>query len=396
MWFRKSASDKFFDAVSCGQVKKAKKLKDKIKKKKIEDYFMAAVLNNKLHIVKNLIEIGMDIHFMDDFGYRNSVKYGYEKMIIYFLNLGVDVNHNDGSQLCISLQNKNYDIAKFLIHRGINVNAWRNLPINHAVINNQKEIAELLFSKGATFYPNDIMPTFFHLAEKGKIEMMEFMIEKFNVDILYDFYRVFDHACKGGRLNVIEKFYNENAKNYIQRFLLQTKKYEIIQYFDKIEYNCEKMLNHAIGLCDIKIIKYYMDRLGKTKIDSENFLLAIDTKNLLLVKYLYPLVEKRKNSYLIRSIVNHSIDIFKFLVDQNFSIRKALFEMVDQKQKIPCQMFLSINKYLIVKKINNFVDNEYYILCENNHPTRLMNVRRKDEFCNFCNGNLIKDIYFNG
>lgn len=405
MFLWRKSVDRFYDAIYCGKITKAQKLIKKLDKITITNFYMTCILNNKIFYVQNLIHCGLDIHFLDEFGFRKSVKNGNVEMMNLFLDLGVDVNHNDGSQLCVALENEKYEIVEILIERGININAWRNFPIKFCVKNNLIKLAELLFSKGASFYKDDIMPTFFYLAQKGNIEMMRFMIEKYDVDPTFDYYRVLDHACIYGQINVIEQLYNKDAEKYIKRFLphaIKNGHLKIIEYFDLLDYDSRDMLKLAIISKNEKIISYFINRYKINKINDKYFTLAINTCDISVVKFLYPFLNIKSNDFLIQTIINKSIDIFNFLIEKGFNLKKAMINMCERKIIIPNEI---INKHLIKRTIKN-LDNyytgkqeqiqhgEYYLLCFKNHITKL-SYKNKYNICEFCDCELKNDVYVN-
>lgn len=112
---------------------------------------------------KLLIENGADIHCSDntydnksDYIMYTACKCGHTNIVKYLIDLGVNVNGNNGDYLVAGIIHKHADIIKLLLMNGFDTNLLNSYPINNGKSlfgkksnNNLMEVINLLLEKNA-------------------------------------------------------------------------------------------------------------------------------------------------------------------------------------------------------------------------------------------------------
>lgn len=150
-----------------------------------------ACLNGDLSKVKELLGKGADMDYAmsDDFfiydALHVSVSYAQADIVGYLLKQGVELDRNYSllSMACSNPDNDvAYTIAKYLVDAGAEINGcpdsngYPDIPLHHAVLNNNVPLAKLLVEKGADInLTNQRGETIFTIAEYCNKPMKEFI-----------------------------------------------------------------------------------------------------------------------------------------------------------------------------------------------------------------------------
>jgi len=149
--------------------KKDKIVEDKdeeFDKDNINEALIEACKNQKLKMVKRLIEAGADVNFVDDRsmsaldimcdddGYSGEI---IEKIVEVLIEAGADIEHiyDHKTPLYRACDIGNGETAKLLIKAGANVNAITDMgetPLMAATLSCGADVIELLFDAGADFH----------------------------------------------------------------------------------------------------------------------------------------------------------------------------------------------------------------------------------------------------
>ncbi|KAJ5078069.1 ankyrin repeat protein [Anaeramoeba ignava] len=360
-----------------------------------------ACRNRKIpfEIIKLLVENGADINaktcIIDLFGFEEypALHYAYWnqpfQVVQYLLEKGANVNNtgNDGTTILhsacgnnsisiehieyliqkvlhLACQNNSLEIIKYLVEKGVDINAKTNdneTVLHLACQNNSIEIIKYLVEKGVDINAKtNNNETVLHLAcQNNSLEIIKYLVEK-GIDInakTNENETVIHLACQNNSIEIIkylvEKGIDINAKTT----------------------NNETVLHLACQNNSIEIIKYLVEKgvdiNAKTNENETVLHLACRYKNstLEIIKYL---VEKgidinaktNKNETPLHYLAEdpfHTTDIFEYLIENG-----ADANIKNSKNKTPFLMVLQsrrqtnrINLITLLKNDSNFYDLKY-------------------------------------
>jgi len=314
---------------------------------------LRACENDNYDIVNYLIEKGANIHICNDYGYqallylcRNSKN---KMMIKYCIQNGVDINHQSKkdrySPLLTACYYEQYEIAKYLIEHGANVNCYdfgRRTPLMIAFRKKNIELSQYLLKNDANLFSYDIdgESALNHCVASNFNEMLDFIINNnllFNNLTNYNIDEI-TRACMMDNFKMI-KYFIENGIN--------------INYTS--ENNQESMINYSCEMCNMKLIKFLLDYGADSNlVDQEGH---TPFHNFLLNSNLYINLE-RKDEILF-------YDIAKYLIHHEENIN-----MVDEFTQQTALMYAC--RYRNFKIVKLLIDAGADInIIDNNHNTAL-------------------------
>lgn len=231
--------------------------------------------------------------------------YGYTDSIIYWLNLGADVDaiSSDGiSALNYAVQSRNIDAVKALVVNGANVNyySYQNLPaIFLAVAYNEKEMVSYLITKGAkltTLIKNKLNllhfavkyadSSIFRIIYTNQPELFELKDDEGNspmmAAIFYKRYDILPIICK-----------NYNAEKHRDKYGITPFLYSIIQadsimaeyllhcnsLLHETSFNGYGIIEYAIMSKNKDILQWALRKKNSTKKQKSSVKLAYITEN---------------------------------------------------------------------------------------------------------------------
>ncbi|ORX76884.1 ankyrin, partial [Anaeromyces robustus] len=205
-------------------------------------------LEDKLFYLKNLIERGSDVNFINPKNGKSPLIYAVKKkslpMVKLLIQYGADVNHNNNmgySSLCLSSRDDFFPIFKYLLENGADVNNEKGIaPLECALYYNSLPIVKLLIENGAD-------PTY---QVKRSLNMFETVLER-----NFDEDDKMTPKTESILINSLNKgYYCQNGNN---RSELKNKRKSIIDYFVKYHFNCfnSKIINEIIFNNNLDILK---------------------------------------------------------------------------------------------------------------------------------------------
>jgi hypothetical protein len=153
---------------------------------------LTAVRRGRFDDVKTLYHEGADINFQDAFSNHDTplhmaLKFGHFEIARYLIQNGANVNAYDAlrtTPLHVALKLGRSEIAQYLIEKGADANARDALdttPLHIAVVGNNIKIVEVLLNGGADLeaHTGTLGETLLHLAARQNFStIIEFLIDK--------------------------------------------------------------------------------------------------------------------------------------------------------------------------------------------------------------------------
>ena len=152
---------------------------------------LIACQENSYEFVKFIVENGGDVNTKNKCAgnqapIRFACKTGSVKLVTYLLDNGANLEDTPDDQITPIVQaarSNHYDLVKFLIAKGANVNAYaathdKECALNQAIMNKNSDIVELLLENGALVtFTDDKGNSSLKLAKKSKIKKIIELVE---------------------------------------------------------------------------------------------------------------------------------------------------------------------------------------------------------------------------
>lgn len=90
--------------------------------KKLEEDLIRSVQEENLNYVQKLVTQGADVHAWNDYALTMACRVGKQDMVEYFLDLGLNINTENGAPLRTVLAKRNIELLEYLIQQGAQVN----------------------------------------------------------------------------------------------------------------------------------------------------------------------------------------------------------------------------------------------------------------------------------
>jgi ankyrin repeat protein len=87
-----------------------------------------AVTDGNIDFVKRSIDLGADIHYLDDFALRLASKHGHLEIVKYFVENNADIHCFNDVTLKIASINSHPDLIRYLIQQGSNIFEEMDVP----------------------------------------------------------------------------------------------------------------------------------------------------------------------------------------------------------------------------------------------------------------------------
>ena len=172
----------------------------------VENNFTIACKNGHLEIVKYLIDnYQFDVHWNYDDAINNACVYGKLNVIVFLLeNDRLHYNYEDVYNILFCACECGYlDVVKYFIE---NYNCDPHYDDNKAIVsaceNNCLNVIKYL-CETQKYYLNDIYSLFFCACKYGYLEIVEFIVENYNIDTHYKNNAAILSASKNGHLKIV-------------------------------------------------------------------------------------------------------------------------------------------------------------------------------------------------
>uniref|UniRef100_A0A6G6ACI4 Ankyrin repeat-containing protein n=1 Tax=Borely moumouvirus TaxID=2712067 RepID=A0A6G6ACI4_9VIRU len=232
--------DRLCENLKLSEIKKylrictSKKYFESISEKQFKNEYLD--LSRTLWLVARYNNIDMFKFIIEEFSkVKNRVDKKYQKDLIFDKKVMQEV---------LRLNEGKYDIVKYLIENGVNVQARNNEALIRACSENLK-IVKLLVKNGANIHAKNDEPLY-KACSNGKIDIVKYLVKK-GANINADNGKVLTYACSSGHLNIV-KYLIENgadihANNRALEIALEYGYKKIVKYLVKNGANFEKVKN---------------------------------------------------------------------------------------------------------------------------------------------------------
>lgn len=174
-------------------------------------------------------------------------------------------------------------------------------------------------------YTRGAVVSWFVVAATSHLDILKYMVEKYEIDPSFVTYRIFGHVWKGVRLNCGTSLLHEACKGCLP----------VVKYL--IDYGCNPSLGNEEGVtplhhsCEhgyLDIVKYLIENIGCRPAGDfwgiTPLYLACENGHLVIVKYLVEeakcdpkFIRRDGRTYLHAATSSRSLDIMKFLMDKH-------------------------------------------------------------------------------
>ena len=99
---------------------------------------------NYLHVTKLLIDLGADIHSIDNHALINASYCGHLSMVKLLIDLGADIHARDDDAIIRASEQGYSSVVKLLIESGANIHVQNNKALKLAIKNKHSDVIKLL------------------------------------------------------------------------------------------------------------------------------------------------------------------------------------------------------------------------------------------------------------
>ena len=143
------------------------------------DLLIEAIYINNYAVVKLLIDNGADVNIQEGQPLILACYKNFYSIAEYLVNNGADVTFNDSQCLSEATINENDKLIKFLIKKGANVNCYNRSPFKYALNKQKYKLLKFLIEKGATIIDKDL----FKAIEIGNLKFFNLLYKNFEVSL---------------------------------------------------------------------------------------------------------------------------------------------------------------------------------------------------------------------
>ena len=254
-----------------------------------------------------------------DYLFRQAVRAGELSLVIYAVNNGANLNTIGGEALSTASLEGYFDIVKYLVENGVNVENIYN-PLTKAAENGHLDIVKYLVENGADIHIDRDLPLAY-ATENDHYDVVKYLVEK-GADVIRA--RAIESAASNGNFLILQ-YLVENSNADLSNVLSKADpKFEIVKYLvEKGSNITPQYLLFAASRGTVDAVKYLLER---TKDADLNTLLirAASSGNLDVIKYLISLgadVKAQKNLSLLSAVVNGRTNTVKYLVEKGADVQ---------------------------------------------------------------------------
>jgi ankyrin repeat protein len=174
----------------------------------------AVVYGNYIDILNYLIKNNFDIHYDDDITFYNAVRIKRFEIVKILINYDISLKVLNDS-LLISMSTKQYDVAKFLIEHGADVNYQFDNALNHVISDFNPDMIKYLIEHGADISNCEF--SIYNVIDKNNVQQMEYLL---NIGIIIDDDMI-KYAIDGQFYDIIKIFikYGIKFSNEVLRYI---------------------------------------------------------------------------------------------------------------------------------------------------------------------------------
>lgn len=229
-------------------------------KSRLNKSFIKAVKNNKIKLIKSLINKGADISFDDNFALRYSTKNNNLETIKILVNNGLSIHTCDDYILRWGTRLGYYDMTKFAVDNGAYLDACNAYAVVWSVYHCDENMLHLLLENGAKEHLDFII----HMCIFYGIEnILKLFIKYGHINEKYRIKQCFKTTCRFERNNLFELLVeNTEDSKYFSYALVKSCKYNrlenvncLIEKGADIHYKNERPLKYAYRKNNMEIVK---------------------------------------------------------------------------------------------------------------------------------------------
>ena len=307
------------------------------------------------NMVKYLVELGVDVNWKNGTPLINSCFYGHLEIVIFLVENGADIKIRNNEPLIAASNSGNVDIVLYLLDLGADINAKNGEALLNTIINGDLDLLRIMVDRGGNILDDSFLET---AIKEGKFEIVVFMVEKgSNIHFSNDYGLVC--ACTERYINIV-KYLVENGAD------INTRNGECLCY------SCFS------GYVDI--VKYLLDKGMDPGINNNMPLMDSCLEGHIEIVKL--LVEKgvdinfRNSKALRNAVIGGYYELVEFLVMNGAKITDQILE-----NSICLDNYL-ITKFLVknggsLDRMNNDMVKRYEMMCDK-YPIGYLNFRLGD------------------
>ena len=291
-----------------------------------DPYLLFNAINmNKYELVKCLIRKGLNV---DDCLYYASNLLHFD-IIKYAITNGANININGSYPLFMACKHGDTQIVKFLISKGSKIT---NDCIEAAAANGHTTIIKYLLKKG--FVVNDIYILLKCISKNLDVELLEYALSK-GANINFNNGELLENACKNGKLTLVKSLLDHGAsiKPKAIEAACKNNRVAILNYFVQrgLDVSSDNLLlRYAIYSYSYDVALYLIGKgNNKFSIAMANHVLTCGIHvNYDLIKYILDCninISKFSYAAIDTAMRNNRLDIIKLYVDHGYKLTKRHF-----------------------------------------------------------------------
>jgi ankyrin repeat protein len=222
-----------------------------------------AAKQGQLDKIKKLIELGANIHSINDRALRLAAYHGHIEVINVLISKGADVHAENDEAIRVASRRGQIKVVKLLIKAGanVNINKYGNkTPLQEAVWNGHIKLAKFLIENGA--HKKQLYSVFKEAVEDNELDIFNQLIE-LGVDIHYDNDKALLIAIKNYHVDILNRLFelygdfsslNETLSEHLYDAFAECiifSKYEIVEILIKAGIDVHRNNDLALKLAAI-------------------------------------------------------------------------------------------------------------------------------------------------
>jgi len=132
---------------------------------------------SNIEIIKELVELGADIHTVNNFALRYSAEHGHLDVVKYLVEQGADIHAYDDEALRGSACNGHLDVVKYLVELGADIHAYDDDALRYSACNGHLDVVKYLVELGADIHTGDDDALLRYITKQGHLDVVKYLVE---------------------------------------------------------------------------------------------------------------------------------------------------------------------------------------------------------------------------
>jgi ankyrin repeat protein len=144
--------------------------------------FIHTIHSNDLNGLKNLINIGIDITIVDNYGLKYAASQGYLEIVKLLVENGANIHAEMDYALRFSARNGYFEVVKYLVENWADIHAETNYALRWSALNGHLETVKYLVENGADIHAETNYALLWSI-QRGHLDIVNYFIIDCNMTI---------------------------------------------------------------------------------------------------------------------------------------------------------------------------------------------------------------------